>query len=563
MFSRGRPEAEPASPGDRLRPVLVQGVGVALDVLLQVGPDVVRIDLDGGVRRLAALGAFDEDEGIALPDRVAGGHRDPKHRSARVGAKHVLHLHRFDHGDLLPAEDFVAFRDVDADDRALDRRGDSRGAFGAVRRHGRGAGIVHPFRLRGLRLLVVGEQGQGIGRVDAGAGEAAVTGAVFGGGGLAAGARIGGRDEAGPAAVGGRRRQIPGVVVQPACVEATGLEVRMGEDALEPGDVRRGSADAELVEGPGGPSDAGGEVLRGRVGDHLREQRVERGVRLVAGVAAAVDSHAGAARWFVGGEYAGRGPNIAVGVQGLKIDPGLDREAPRPAGVRVFEIEVRERLAAGHAQLSLHQVHSGHGFGHRVLDLEACVRFDEGEAAGAAVVSARAVAGIHQKLEGPETAVPGCAAQAERRVDDRLADFRPQVRRRRRFDHLLVPALGAALALAEVDQATGLVAEELDLDVAGAREEFLDVETAVAESAFGFGAAAFVRLVDVAGRGDDAGPAPAAAAERLDDHCSVLAEGGKELACFLQGGRVIRAPQHGHVRGARGRTRPALVAEQL
>ena len=45
----------------------------------------------------------------------------------------------------------------------------------------------------------------------------------------------------------------------------------------------------------------------------------------------------------------------------------------------------------------------------------------------------------------------------------------------------------------------------------GAREEFLDVETAVAESAFGFGAAAFVRLVDVAGRGDDAGAAPAAA----------------------------------------------------
>ena len=175
----------------------------------------------------------------------------------------------------------------------------------------------------------------------------------------------------------------------------------------------------------------------------------------------------------------------------------------------------------------------------------------------------RAVADIHQKLEGPETAVLGRTAQAERRVDDRLADLWLEVRGWRRFDHLLVPALGAALALAEVDQATGLVAEELNLDVAGSREELLDVETAVAESAFGFGLAAFVGLVDVAGRGDDASPAPAAAAERLDDHCSAIAEGGEEVACFLQGSRVIRAPQHGHVRGARGRTRLPLVAEQL
>ena len=97
---------------------------------------------------------FDEDQGIALPDRVAGGHRDPDHRSARVGAEYVLHLHRFDHGDLLPAEDFVVFLDVDADDRALNRRDDADRALGEA---GLGCGRLRLLSgLGGLRLLVVG-----------------------------------------------------------------------------------------------------------------------------------------------------------------------------------------------------------------------------------------------------------------------------------------------------------------------------------------------------------------------------------------------------------------------
>ena len=51
----------------------------------------------------------------------------------------------------------------------------------------------------------------------------------------------------------------------------------------------------------------------------------------------------------------------------------------------------------------------------------------------------------------------------------------------RDLDDLLVPALDAAVALAEVDDGASLVAEHLHLDVAGCGDELLDVQPPVAE----------------------------------------------------------------------------------
>ena len=579
-----RPEAEPAPPGDRLRPVLVERVGVAADVLLEVGPDVVRVDLRRGFSRLAALGSLDQHERIALPDRVADGHRDPEDRAARVGSEHVLHLHRLDHGDLLPAQDLVAFLYVDAHDGALDRRDDAPGAFRAVGLAGRvdARGAFRAVRLaawiaaagriglrgpRGLRLLVVGEQRQGIGRVDAGPREAAVR-RGRGGRAAAASAGTGGGDESGPAPVAGGRRQLARVVVEPPGVEASRLEVRVAEDALQPGDVRVRSRDAELVERPRRPLDGGGEVVRGRVGDHLREQRVEGGVRLVARVAAAVRPHARSARRFVGGKHAPGRTHGALGVQGLQVDAGLDGEAARPDGFRRPESEFFERLARRDAQLSLHEIDPGDGFGDRVLDLKAGVRLDEREAAArlggrtGAIAAVAARIGVDEELERAQAAVLRGAAQAQRRLDDRGAQGGAEVGCRSGLDHFLVPALGAALAFAEVDEAAGFVAEKLDLDVPGAPDQFLDVQAAVAERALGLGPAALPGLLDLVRRGDDAGSAAASAGNRLDDHRLAVAQAGEELARLLQGRRPVGAAQHRDVRAGRRGARPALVAEE-
>ena len=53
------------------------------------------------------------------------------------------------------------------------------------------------------------------------------------------------------------------------------------------------------------------------------------------------------------------------------------------------------------------------------------------------------------------------------------------------LDHLLVPALHRAVALAEVDHVPPAVAEDLHLDVAGLLDELLDVDRAVAEGRLG------------------------------------------------------------------------------
>ncbi len=223
--------------------------------------------------------------------------------------------------------------------------------------------------------------------------------------------------------------------------------------------------------------------------------------------------------------------------------------------------------------MSLDQVDSGDRFGDRVLDLEAGVRFDEGEVAACIVVRAAAIAvgnravggvsGFDQELERAQAVVLRGPAQAQRRVDDRAAQGRGEVRRRRRLDHFLVPALGAALTFAEVDQPAAFVAEELDFDVPCPRDQLLDIEAAVAERALGLGPAALVRLFDLLGRGDDAGPAPAAAGERLDDHRAAVFESREELSRFVETGGPIRAAQDGDIGGGGGGTGSALVAEEF
>ena len=261
----GRLKAEPPAPGDGLRPVLVQGVGVAANVLFEVGPDVVGVDLLDGVGGLASLGRLDEDQGIALADRVADGHRDLAHRSARVGAEHVLHLHRLDHRDLLSAQDLVALLDIDADDRALDRCCDADRSFESGRGCRRLADGIRLIRLGGLGFLVVREQGERIDRVDARAGEAAVAGFVArritGARRRAGSAR--GRNETLLSAVARGRGQFPRVVVEPARVEPAGGKVGVAEDALQPRDVRVRAADPELVERPRGSFHGAREVARG------------------------------------------------------------------------------------------------------------------------------------------------------------------------------------------------------------------------------------------------------------------------------------------------------------
>ena len=98
----------------------------------------------------------------------------------------------------------------------------------------------------------------------------------------------------------------------------------------------------------------------------------------------------------------------------------------------------------------------------------------------------------------------------------------------RQLDQLLVAALHAALALAEVADGARAVADHLHLDVARARDELLDVDGAGAEGRVGLGLAARVGLVQLIDRRDHAHAPAAAAGERLDHDLRALAQALEE-----------------------------------
>ena len=132
--------------------------------------------------------------------------------------------------------------------------------------------------------------------------------------------------------------------------------------------------------------------------------------------------------------------------------------------------------ALGHLDLRLDDVEPGDDLGHRVLDLDARVDLDEVEGAGI---------GIHQELDRAGADIGGGAADLERR----LAHLGPlgvvEIGGRRALDHLLVPALDRAVALEQMHEVAVAVAQQLDLDVARALHQLLEIDLVLAERGLG------------------------------------------------------------------------------
>ena len=207
----------------------------------------------------------------------------------------------------------------------------------------------------------------------------------------------------------------------------------------------------------------------GAMGDDLGEQRVvvrRHGRTLLD---ARVDPDPLPFREAPGREPPGRGREIGRRVFG--VEPGFD-------GVSADrDVLLREGQGAALRDMKLQadEIDSRHGLGHRVLDLDPRVHFEEVEAA----------LFRQQKLDRAGAHIANRGRSLDRRRAHRGAKLGRHGRRRRLLDQLLVAALDRAIAFAEVDDRALLVAEHLHFDVAGADERALDQEPSVAESACG------------------------------------------------------------------------------
>ena len=143
-----------------------------------------------------------------------------------------------------------------------------------------------------------------------------------------------------------------------------------------------------------------------------------------------------------------------------------------------------------------------------MLDLDARVHLDE----------VRLVLRVNEKLERADVAV----AEAHRRVDGEARDLLAQALADRRggrlLDHLLVPALDGALALAEADPPPRRVDRDLGLHVTHALEAPLDVEAVVPERRLRLRGRLWPEALQLARRGRLAHAPSAAAGLGLEHH---------------------------------------------
>ena len=124
---------------------------------------------------------------------------------------------------------------------------------------------------------------------------------------------------------------------------------------------------------------------------------------------------------------------------------------------------------------------------------------------------------IHQKLKRAQTLIAHFARQRERGFKHTVSQRRIEARRGRDFDHLLMPPLQAAVALAEMRHAALPVAQHLHFDVPRGGNETFGVNGAVAKRGGGFLLTARERGRGINAFGQHLHAAPAAAGSGFEN----------------------------------------------
>ena len=192
---------------------------------------------------------------------------------------------------------------------------------------------------------------------------------------------------------------------------------------------------------------------------------------------------------------------------------GVDARLDRRAGAGDLSLSERQRLPRRDPELPFDEIEAGHRLGHRMLDLEPGVHLEKIEVAG--VEAAR---GIGDELDGARPDIARRQRGLGRGLGHRGARLLRQARRRAFLDHLLMPALRRAVALEEMDATPVRVGENLQFDVAGRGDIFLDQHPSVAERGLRLAACALELGVELHMGVDPPHAAPAPAGDRLDKH---------------------------------------------
>ena len=346
-------------------------------------------------------------------------------------------------------------------------------------------------------------------------------------------------------------------LLQPARVHRLSLHLGPQGQGLQQRQVGGQAHDAAVGQRAPGAAQHIFEMRRVAVHDELGQQGVVVRRRTAPLLRMTVQAYARTLRPVQFGNAAAAGAGVALGIQGFGIDAPLHGIAARPGRGIHIQAQVGEMLARRNADLGLHQIDAKDLFGNRMLHLQTRVGLDEH-------IGQRLGLQIDQKLERAQAFVaqPGCHAQ--RIFGDALAQRLRQAGTGCNLHQLLKAPLQRAFALAQRHRPFAAVAQQLDLDVARAAHQPLDIDAVHAKGRLRLAAAALVGGRHLASLGDRTHAATAAAANRLDHDAAgtvgLLAR--KELLGLLQRHGLGAAGHQGHAALLRQRTGSGLVAKQ-
>ena len=242
----------------------------------------------------------------------------------------------------------------------------------------------------------------------------------------------------------------------------------MLQNAPEEREIGLDAANEVFVEGA--PHAGNGGFTIGSIGHQLGEHGIVVERHSPALVDAAILADSRPAGLQQPGNFAGRGKEVVFGVFG--VDAAFDSMS---ADGDIFLTE-GQLFAGGNAQLEMDEIEAGDQFGDGMLHLQAGIHLQEVEVA----------VGVYQEFDGTGIGV----ASRLRGLDSYLSHAPAQVfiddGGRRFLNDFLMPPLNGALALAKIHHMAVLIAEHLDLDVAGIFDVLLEIDLAVIEGALGF-----------------------------------------------------------------------------
>ena len=155
---------------------------------------------------------------------------------------------------------------------------------------------------------------------------------------------------------------------------------------------------------------------------------------------------------------------------------GVDAAFDRRAAERDIPLPEAEADARGRADLPFDKIDLRQHFTDGMLDLQAHVHLHEPEVS----------VPVAQKFQRAHTGIADSADSLGHGAKKRRALLRPDGRRGRLFEQLLVVALHGAVALAEADDVPLLVGEDLHLDVPRRGDALFKIDRAVAERGLAF-----------------------------------------------------------------------------